>query len=282
MLVVLAEHGLVAVAQPQRGGAFPLVGESAGLGELVGQGRLGWRAACRRRCRSRRAGGGHRSAAASRLRRRRGGGWRPARWCRPSRTRPRRPGRQRAMRQSRSSPTGAPSARRCWVASQRVMLRACRPSPARTSVAIWLDASPTTRRCCPSQRRGVLPGLGEHTDHEGLPGAGWTDQRLHAGAGGEDAAHGGGLVGAELDPGVAQPLDEPPRCGRVERRQRRRARRLAASSAFGVDVLRGRVQPRARARRRRSGRSPGAARRAALARRGGRRPAAPRAAAPRW
>ena len=35
MAVVVAQDGLVAVAQPQRGGAFPLVAEAAGLGELV-------------------------------------------------------------------------------------------------------------------------------------------------------------------------------------------------------------------------------------------------------
>ncbi len=35
VLVILGQHGLVPGAQPQRGVAFPFVGESAGLGQLI-------------------------------------------------------------------------------------------------------------------------------------------------------------------------------------------------------------------------------------------------------
>ena len=49
-----------------------------------------------------------------------------------------------------------------------------------------------------------MPRLGERTDDVGLAGAGWPDEGLDLGAGGEDPGHRGGLVLAELHPGLAQ------------------------------------------------------------------------------
>ena len=114
--------------------------------------------------------------------------------------RPRRPRRRGRPARRRAGPG--------WRASG-LMLRAVRPSPARTSVAICEVASPNTRRGLPAHRCGVGPGAGDRADDERLAGAGRPDQRLDPRAGGEHAAHGGGLVGAELDPGLAQLVEEP-------------------------------------------------------------------------
>jgi hypothetical protein len=102
VLVVVREHGLIAVPQPQRRRTFPGGAEPAGLGQLVPQaagGRVAgvWRPVpSRRPRRPRRAGGGHRPAAASRPLRRRWRGCGRWRRCRPSRTRRPRPDRRAA------------------------------------------------------------------------------------------------------------------------------------------------------------------------------------------
>ena len=98
------------------------------------------------------------------------------------------------------------------------------------------------RRC----RAGSVQRAGERADDERLAGAGRPDQGLDPGAGGEHPAHGGGLVDAELDPGLAQPVEEP---GRDRVRQRRRAAAGGGGDqgAFGAHVLRGGVQRASRA-----------------------------------
>ena len=207
---------------------------------------------------------------------------RRGRWCWPSRTRRPRPGRRGPSRQSRSSPNGLPSARRCWVASQRAMLRAVQAFPGehvggdlarRQARRPGAAARPTSAGSC--QAWASTPTTKD------LPGAGRPDQRLDAGAGGEHAAHGGGLVGAELDPGLAQLLDAP--AARRRGRARARARsagglRRAAARCGCAPASRTAARP---ALRRRSGRPPGAARRAGRARPAVRRPAAPPVRAPR-
>ena len=68
------------------------------------------------------------------------------RWCRPSRTRRPRPGRRRAAATSRRRRPAAPCGEA--VLGGEPARRRCgrsRPSSARTSVAIWLVASPNTR-----------------------------------------------------------------------------------------------------------------------------------------
>ena len=127
-------------------------------------------------------------------------------------------------------------------------------------MAIWLAASPTTSRCCPSHRCGVLPGPGEGADDEGLAGAGRADQRLDAGAGGEHAADGGGLVRAELDPGLGQPGHERGRGGCVLRAGAPRRMAAGAQDAFAAHMVGGGVQRARRACRRPTGRRPAAAR----------------------
>ncbi len=148
-------------------------------------------------------------------------------------------------RQARSPPDGFPSVRRSWVPSQRAMLRACSPSPVRTSVAIWLDARPDHLVLFAVPQVRVLPGVREHADDEGLAGTGRADQGLDIGAGGEHAADRGGLVLTELDTVGAESVEEPSDAGLVE------GGCVVVSGGvgeqpFGVDVLRGGIQPRAR------------------------------------
>ena len=102
------------------------------------------------------------------------------------------------------------------------MLLRLQPSPARTSVAIWLRREPEHAPLGPGPQRRVLPGLGEGADDEGLAGSCGADQRLDPRAGGEHAAHGGGLVGAELDARLGEIVDEA---------LRRRRRTCAAAPA---------------------------------------------------
>ena len=87
----------------------------------------------------------------------------------------------------------------------------------------------------PPSQRGVGPAAGERADDERLAGAGRADQRLDPRAGGEDAAHGGGLVDAELDARTraAASTNRPRQLGRQRRgaagaRPRRRARARCA------------------------------------------------------
>jgi hypothetical protein len=72
-------------------------------------------------------------------------------------------------RQRLSSPWAAPVTSRSWVASQRAMLRAFRPSPARTSVAIWDAARPITRQGRPARRAGSCQALARTPSTKLLP-----------------------------------------------------------------------------------------------------------------
>ena len=97
----------------------------------------------------------------------------------------------------------------------------------------------------PGPQSRVLPGLGEGADHEALAGAGRADQGLDLRAGGEDAAYGGGLVGAELDALGGQVGDEPVRLGHGD------GRRVTVGGGgreepLVVQVVRGGVEPAAR------------------------------------
>ena len=154
-------------------------GEPAGLGQLVAGAGLRRAGPCRRRRRPRRAGGGRRPAAASPRRPRRGGGSRPGRRCRSSRTRrPRRGPRRAAATPRRRRPAARPAASRSWVASQRATLRAVRPSPVRTSVAIWRGGQPEHPPRRPARAAsGSVQAAGERADDERLAGAGRADQR---------------------------------------------------------------------------------------------------------
>jgi hypothetical protein len=66
---------------------------------------------------------------------------------------------------------------------------------------------------------GVLPCASERTDHEGLARTGRGDEGLDQGAGGEDAADGDGLVRAQLDTGLGEPVEVRRGRGLVERRR---------------------------------------------------------------
>ena len=107
---------------------------------------------------------------------------------------------------------GRPSARRSWVASQRAMFRA---GEAFAGEHVGRDLGggepdhppPVAGRGAAAPQVGVLPRLRQRADDEGLAGAGRADQRLDLRAGGEDAAHRGGLVVAELEPGLGQPVE---------------------------------------------------------------------------
>ena len=245
MAVVVAQHGLVAVAQPQRGVALPLVREAAGLGELVAGAGL----------RRRRSMAPPAPTAAS---------WRwsptsssfaPAAstcaWIAvsaavsviaDSSTTTRSPARSRhACVAVEAAGRSRPAARRSWVASQRATLRAVRPSSVRTSVATWLVASPNTRPALRRRRQvGVGPGAGERADDEALAGAGRADEGLDPRAGGEHAADGGGLVDAELDArrrAAARGTGRATRArqrGRVAGGGRRRRRRVSVRTCSGV------------------------------------------------
>ena len=75
-------------------------------------------------------------------------------------------------------------------------------------MAICDVASPNTRRCSPSHRVGSCQAwaIVPTTKHLPVPAGPTRDSTL--GAGGQHAADGGGLVDAELDPGLAQLAQE--------------------------------------------------------------------------
>ena len=125
----------------------------------------------------------------------------------------------------------------------------------------------------PVPQVGVLPGLGERADDEGLAGAGRADQRLDLRAGGEDAAHGGGLVGAELDPGLGEPGRRTPLAAVRLSAGAPRCDRGRGAGRVRCGHARGWRRAARRARRRPSGRRPAAARRAASSAPGRRRSA---------
>ncbi len=165
-------------------------------------------------------------------------------------------------------PSLAASRRRSWVSSHRAMFRAVEAF-AGEHVGGDLggrepDHPPTGRRprSGSAPRGGVLPGLRQRTDHERLPGPGRADQRLHARAGGEDAAHRGGLVRTQLEArlGEAGPAAGSRPCPTGRERCARPWRLSAAARCGGAPGSRTAVRPvlrRPMCRRR------GAARRAA-------------------
>ena len=131
-------------------------------------------------------------------------------------------------------------------------------------------------RPAPPRRAGSVQASGERADDERLAGAGRADQGLDPRAGGEHPAHGGGLVGAELD---ARTRRSPSRnrCAALGRQRR------GAAGGGGGDAGRARCA-RAPGWRRAARRAPGrptrrwpaAARRAAASSPGRARPAARR------
>ena len=224
LAVVVAQHGLVAVAQPQRRFPLPRVGEAAGVGQLVAGAGLGEQV--------------HPAAGADRgelavvadeqqlgaggvdvpVDGGQGGGVGHRGLVDHDQVPGAEPPRRVVVDRLGLAEPG-PAASRSWVASQRSTLRAVRPSPVRTSVATWLVASPNTRPDLGTAQCGVGPGAGERADDERLAGAGRPDEGLDPRAGGEDAADGGGLVVAELDALGAQTVEEPLRDLRGQRRR---------------------------------------------------------------
>ena len=216
MLVVVAQHRVVAVAQPQRGVAFPFLGEAAGLGELVAC--AGWREQL------------HAAARADR-----------GELAVVSDQQQLRPGLlDVAVDQSERRGVGhgglvddhqiAGVQPPCLVA-----LDGLRSAAAGARGEPFLGGEPPGHvargqpfpdqdvggdlggrqaehppRQVTAVQRAIAPGMGDRPDHERLAGPGRADQRFDLGAGGEDPADRSGLVDAEFDPGLAQLLEIPP------------------------------------------------------------------------
>ena len=248
MLVVLGQHGRVAVAQPQRRRAFPVVVEAADVGQLVAQPALG--------------DVGQRAAGAD--------GGELARVADQQQLRPRGLAAPLDLGEvvgaghvglvdhhqvpAPQPPRLVPSAhraRRCRAGAAHRARRWC--SPPRSALPRRAPRRPpgTGRARTPVARvpsTGAGPGVGERADDERLAGAGRGAQHLDLRAGGEHPAHGGGLVRPERPAGGGEPVEQlaGPRA-RTAGRRRAAPRRRAAGSR------------RRAARRWRSGPTPGRA-----------------------
>jgi len=120
----------------------------------------------------------------------------------------------------------------CW--------RMSAPHRRETSAATWLAASPNTRCCRPSHSSASLQALARPPTTKDLPvPAGPTRDSTRAPEH-RHAAHGGGLVDAELDPGLGKPVHERLRLGPRDpgppwrQRSRQQHMRGAQSSAASI------------------------------------------------
>ena len=147
---------------------------------------------------------------------------------------------QVARRRAASRGRRRTGGRRRGGAGWRASGRCCGRSGLRRSGRRWRSGWSPARppgAAAPSHRAGSCQAWARVPTTNDLPGAGRADQRLDAGAGGEHAAHGGGLVGAELDPGLGRARrGTPAASSRGERggacvRPRRRRRRVRCGRA---------------------------------------------------